>query len=143
MPEAAREIEQFLFQEARLLDQRAVEPLLLVAELHQLESRGDLHLARSLFGHDVADLVHRPRERLARMRARMARLLHAQLEQGAVVVDDRGGLERLALVLFQRNPVGGVVGEELEPRLELLRVEQPRLVIQELLRAHFAYGADM
>jgi hypothetical protein len=44
---------------------------------------------------------------------------------------------------FQRHPVGRVVGEELEPRLELLRVEQARLVKQELLRGHFAYGADM
>jgi len=74
------------------------------------------------------------RERLPGMRARMARLLHAQLEKRAVVADDRARLERVLLVALERQPVGGVVGEEIEPRLELAGVEQPCFVKQELLQ---------
>jgi hypothetical protein len=35
---------------------------------------------------------------------------------------------------FQRHPVGRVLGEELEPLLELLRIEQARLVSRETAR---------
>src|SRR5437763_11243173 len=73
-----------------VLDQRAIEALFLVAELHHRERRADAQLAACAVElHHVADLVHGARERLARMRARMAELLNAQLEKRAVVVDDR------------------------------------------------------
>ena len=71
------------------------------------------------------------------MRARMAQLLYAQLEQRAVVVDDRRGLVRVFLALLERHPVGRIVGEEREPVLVALRVEEPRFVIEELLRRHY------
>src|SRR5262249_45659332 len=82
--------------------------------------------------------MHRSRERLAGMRARVARLPDAQLEERAVVVDDGGRLERVLLVLLQGNPIGRIVGEELQPLLVALGVEEPGLVIQELLRTHCA-----
>src|SRR5213082_518020 len=73
-----------------VLHQRAIEALFLVAELDHRERRADAQLAVwAAELHHVADLVHGARERLARMRARMAELLYAQLEERAVVVDDR------------------------------------------------------
>ena len=93
-----------------VLDQRAVEPLLFVAELDELQGRVHDRLAIR-FGrdHDVGHLVHRASERLARVRARMTRLLYAQLEQRAIVVDEQARLERVFLMALERQPVGRVV----------------------------------
>src|SRR3954470_8388802 len=56
-----------------VLDQCPIKALFLVAELHQRQRGADAQLAvRALELQHVADLVHRARERLARMRARMA-----------------------------------------------------------------------
>ena len=71
-----------------------------------------------------------------RVSARVARLLHAQLEQRAVVVNERAGLDRILLAVLERQPVGRVRREQLEPGLVLLRVEQARFVIEELLDVH-------
>src|SRR6266850_2939719 len=124
-----------------VLDQRAVEPLFLVAELHYRERRRHAQLGRG-FAQDgnIAHLMHGARQRLTRVRARMPDLLHAQLEERAVVVDDRRGLVRILLAVLERHPVGRVLREELEPLLVALRVQQPCLVIQELLRRHESYS---
>jgi hypothetical protein len=87
--------------------------------------------------HHIADLVDGAGERLPGVRARVARLLHPQLEQRAVVVDDRAGLERVFLISFQGDPVRRVVGEELEPGLELLGVQQSGLVVEKLFDTHW------
>jgi hypothetical protein len=50
-----------------------------------------------------------------------------------VVVDDRGGLERILLVGLEGHPVGRVVGEEGEPLREPPVIEEPGLVIEESL----------
>src|SRR5688572_25400833 len=123
-----------------VLDQRPVQALLLVAKLDHLESRSDFDFISRIFSDHVSHLMYGACEGQTGVRARMARLLHAQLEQRAVVVDDRAGLERILLLALERHPVGGVLGEELEPGLELLRVEEARLVIQKLLGVH---AADM
>src|SRR5438093_6032059 len=121
-----------------VLDQRPIQPLFLVAEFNHRERRADAQLAvRPSELHDVGHLVHGAREWLARMRARMAQLLYAQLEQRTVVVDDRRGLVRVFLALLERHPVGRIVGEQREPVLVALRVEKPRFVIEELLGRHY------
>src|SRR5262245_52576470 len=77
------------------------------------------------------------------MRARMARLLDAQLEERLVVVDDRTRVLGIALALFEREPISRVVGKQLEPVLVALRVEEPGFVVQELLDAGLRHGVDM
>src|SRR5438067_7553925 len=113
-----RDAECIALRPQPMLDQRPIQPLFLVAEFNYGERRADAQLAvRPSELHDVGRLVHRARERLARMRARMAQLLYAQLEQRAVVVDDRRGLVRVLLPLLERHPVGRIVGEQREPVL--------------------------
>src|SRR5438270_4018235 len=54
-----RDLECIALAPEAVLDQRAVEPLFLVAELHQRERRADAQLAIRLTElHDIADLVH-------------------------------------------------------------------------------------
>ena len=121
-----------------VLDQRAVEALLFAAELDELKGRVDRDLTGLFLGyHHVAHLMHGAGEGLPGVRARVARLLHSQLEQRAVVVDDRAGLERVFLISLQGNPVRRVVGEELEPGLELLGIQQSGLVVEKLFNAHW------
>src|SRR5262249_22029349 len=56
-----------------VLHQRAIEPLFLVAEFDHRERRADAQLAVGPAElHYVAHLMHGARQRLARMRARMA-----------------------------------------------------------------------
>src|SRR3989440_19079 len=95
-----------------VLDQRAVDALLLVAELDQRQRGGHAQLGRCL-AHDanIADLVHGARERQARVRPWVPQLLDPQLEKCPVVVDDRRSLVRILLPLLKRHPVGGIVGE--------------------------------
>src|SRR3954462_7899859 len=132
-----RDLECIAAASQPVLDESAIDALLLVAELDQSQRGCDAQLSTRLRGGDhVADLMHGPRQRLARMRARMAQLLHAQLEQRAVVVDDRRGLERVLLSVLERHPVGRILREEREPFLVALLVQQPGLVIEELLRRH-------
>src|SRR4051812_19901500 len=120
-----------------MLDQRAVDALFLVAKFHHRKRRADVELAVGFAKlHHVSHLVHGARDGLACVCARMPDLLHAQLEERAVVVDDRRRLVRVLLSVLERHPVRRIFREELEPLLVLLRVEQPRLVIQELLRRH-------
>ena len=45
------------------------------------------------------------------------------------------GLVRVLLVLLERHPVGRVLGEQRQPLLEALRVEELRFVEEELLGA--------
>ena len=115
------------------LVQQDVELLpLSVEDVRVDELQGRVHDRLAIrFGrdHDVGHLVHRASERLPRVRARMTRLLYAQLEQRAIVVDERARLERVLLVALERQPVGRVVGKEIEPGLELPGVEETRLVI--------------
>src|SRR5438067_8732900 len=81
-----------------MLDQRAIVALSLVAELEHLERGGDMHFAvRLAEHHDVRHLMQRARGRHARVGARVAHLLHAQLEQRAIVVDDGRSLVRVLL----------------------------------------------
>src|SRR3954465_12857090 len=120
-----------------MLDQRAVQALLLVSKFDHGQRRADLQLAIRLPQlHDVPHLVHGAREWLSRMRARGPDLLHAQLEERPGLGEGRRCLVRILLPLLERQPVGGIVGKEGEPIVVLLRVEQPRLVIEELLRRH-------
>src|SRR3954468_17436305 len=98
-----------------VLDQRAVDALFLVAELDHRQGRRYAQLLAMAQYRHIADLMHRARQRLPRMRARMADLLDPQLEQRAVVVDDRRGLERILLIALERHPVGCVRGKKLEP----------------------------
>src|SRR6185503_15962476 len=115
-----------------VLDEAGPHTLLFLSKLHHRQRRAHHEIA----DHDVADLVHGARQRRARVRAGMAHLPDAQLEQRAVVVDQRRGLLRILLALLERHPVGRVPGEEREPVLVALRIEEVRLVIQELLRRH-------
>src|SRR4029077_16189354 len=48
-----------------------------------------------------------------------------------VLVHQRGGEARVGLAPFQRHPVVAVVGEQIEPFLEAVLVDQPRLVEDE------------
>src|SRR5258708_21091249 len=72
-----------------MLDQRGVDALFLVAELHHGERGCHAHFRGGVAqDRNVADLVHRACEWQPRMRAWMADLLYAQLEERAVIVDD-------------------------------------------------------
>jgi glutamyl-tRNA synthetase len=93
-------------------------------------------VAEDLIKAGKAYYAYETKDELEKMRARMARLLHAQFEQRAVIVDDRAGLERVLLISFQWNPVRRVVGEKLEPSLELLRIEQAGFMVEKLLNVH-------
>src|SRR2546425_6986186 len=74
-----RDLECIALAPEAVLDQRALEPLFLVAELHQRERRADTQLAvRFAKRHDVANLVHGARKRQAGVRARVPDLLDAQ-----------------------------------------------------------------
>src|SRR2546423_6560991 len=85
----ARDAKRIAMRTQAVLDQRAVEALLLVAKFHHRQARADLQLAVGLAEpHDISHLVHCARKRLSRVRPRMPHLLHAQLEQRAVVMDD-------------------------------------------------------
>src|SRR5437763_3373316 len=133
----ARDAKRVPMRPQPVLDQRAVDALLVVSKFDHREGRADLQLAVGLAEpHHVSYLVHSARERLARVRPRMPDLLHAQLEERAVIVNDRRGLVRVLLPVLERQPVAGVLGKELQPFLVAVQVQQPRLVIQELLRRH-------
>src|SRR5512138_432706 len=89
-----------------VLDQRAVDALFLVSKFDHREGGGHAQLrSRLIQNENVSYLVNRARHRLARVRARMADLLHAQLEQRAVVVDDGRRLDAVLLVALERYPV--------------------------------------
>src|SRR3954469_21999618 len=121
-----------------MLYQGAVDALFLVAEFDHREGRAHPQLRSGLQHGDIADLVHGPRQRKAGMRARMAVLLDAQLEERAVVVHDGGVLVRILLPGFERQQIRRVGREEREPVFVAVRVQEARLVIQELLRRHCA-----
>src|SRR5688572_8344672 len=73
------------FAAQAMLHQSGPQPLLVVAKLDDRE-RGAY---REIVDDDVPHLVDGARQRRARVGARMTHLLHAQLEQGAVVIDER------------------------------------------------------
>src|SRR4051812_36215592 len=77
-----RDLECIALLAQPVLDQRAVDALFLVAELDHRERGADPQLGGG-FAQDgnIANLMHGARERLPRVRARMADLLHAQLEE--------------------------------------------------------------
>ena len=120
-----------------MLDECAPEALALGPEFDQRQ-RGSDQQFRFIFFQDenIAHLVHGARQRQTRVRPGVARLLHAQPEERAVVVDDRAGFEGVLLLALERHPVGRVVGEQLQPGLVLLRVEKARLVVEKLLNVH-------
>ena len=84
---------------------------------------------------DVADHAAGARARLLRIHARAGEAPHAGLEQAAVVIDQRNGLDRIGLIGLARHPVPGFRREQREPVVELAVVEQARLMQQELLAA--------
>ena len=120
-----------------MLDERAPDPLALGSEFDQRQRGGDQQF-RFIFLQDenIAHLVHGARQGQARVGTGVARLLHAQPEERAVVVDDRACFEGVLLLALERHPVGRVVGEQLQPSLVLLCVEQARLVVEKLLNVH-------
>src|SRR5438477_904303 len=132
-----RDLECIALAAQPVFHEGAIQALFLVAEFDHRHRRADAQLAvRLAERHHVADLVDGAGERQPRVRARVADLLYPQLEQRAVVVDDRGSLVRILLLALERHPVRRILAEEREPLLVALRVQQPRLVIQELLRRH-------
>src|SRR5262249_24925121 len=63
--------------------------------------------------------------------AGMLQALDARLHQLAVVIEQRGLVERARLIGRRRHPIGAVLGEQLHPLAEAPLVEQPRFVDQE------------
>src|SRR4029453_2324470 len=117
-----------------VLDQSAPDTLALVTILEQDERRGHAQLVALGLQHvDIGDLVHRTRSRRPGVGSRVLELADADLEQPAIVVDDRRRGQRVRLARLKRNPVRRVIGEEAEPLVEPPVIEQPRLVVQELL----------
>ena len=53
------------------------------------------------------------------------------LQQQLVLVHQRGRQPRIGLAPFERHPVAAVVGEQIEPFLEPVLVDQPGLVHDE------------
>ena len=70
--------------------------------------------------------------RLLRERARALEPLHPEPEHEEVLVEERGHEVRVRLARLERHPVVTVRGEEGEPFVEPARVEQERLVVDEL-----------
>ena len=69
--------------------------------------------------------------------------LDADGQQQLVLVHQRGGQPRIGLAPLQRHPIDAVVGEQIEPFLQPVLVDQPRLVddeIDELLIGRRAHG---
>src|SRR5262245_14829055 len=128
----ARDAEGVAVSLQSMFDKAGPDALLLIAKLDD-DQRG---LNDQVPYYDVTDLVDRARQRRPRVRARMAELLDPQLEQRAVVVDQRGSLARVLLPLLERHPVGRVLGEQREPLLVLLGIEEARFMMEELLRRH-------
>ena len=65
--------------------------------------------------------------------------IDADPEQQLVLVHQRGGEPGIGLAPFDRHPVVTILGEQVEPVVELLLVEQARLVhdeVDELLVGH-------
>src|SRR5262245_1000 len=89
----ARDAEGVSIANQAMLDQPGPQPLFLIPEFHNRERGGH----EKVLHDDVADLVHGAWQWRPRVGARMAELLHPQLEQRAVVVDQRGGLLRVLL----------------------------------------------
>ena len=58
--------------------------------------------------------------------------LDADLEQQLVLVHQRRRQPRIGLAPFERHPVKAVLGEQVEPFLEALLVDQPRLANDEI-----------
>src|SRR5258706_9829958 len=81
----ARDAVRVTFAPQLVLDQPGPESLLFVAEFDHRQRRLD----DEIVDHHVAHLMNRARERRPGVRARVAVLLDAQLEQRAVVVDER------------------------------------------------------
>ena len=61
-------------------------------------------------------------------------------EQQLVLVHQRAGQPRIGLIPFERHPVEGVVGVHIEPFVETLLIDQPRLANDEV--DQFLIGGD-
>src|SRR5436853_1179489 len=81
----ARDAKHISMRAEPMLDQRAVDALLLIAKFQHRERRADVELAVCFAEpHHVSHLVYGARNGLARVRPRMSDLPHAQLEQRAI-----------------------------------------------------------
>src|SRR5215813_3933630 len=117
-----------------MLDDGAPYALALAAVLDENERRAHARVSTvDLQDPDVSDLVHGARSRDARVGSRVLELADARFHESPVVVDDRGGRQRIGLIRLERNPVRRVVGVEREPLVEPTTVEQRGFMEEKML----------
>jgi len=113
---------------------RGIEPLLARADLHDGEHGVHVDLARArgrLLHLDVADDAADPRRRILGVRVRALQPVDPQPEALAIVVHQRDVAGGIGGVTAGGHPVDGVVGEQRQPFLEAVLVEQTSLPVQQ------------
>ncbi len=119
----------------RVLRPPGIELLFVEPRLHVVEGRiGLVHVAGRIARVDGGHLQHvvAAALRLLREGAVALETLHPHAQEKQVLVQQRGGEFAIRLPPFERHPVAPVGREEIEPVLEAVLVEKPRLAIDEL-----------